>query len=48
MDNTLKELRILFKKNLIPIRPNRVFQRDTGKYRKRLKPKVTKNQRDAT
>jgi hypothetical protein len=47
MDNTLKELRILFKKNLIPIRPNRVFQRDAGKYRKRLKPKVTKNQRDA-
>jgi len=47
MDNTLKELRILFKKNLIPIRPNRIFQRDAGKYRKRLKPKVTKNQRDA-
>jgi len=47
MDNTLKELRILFKKNIIPIRPNRFFQRNTGKYRKRLKPKVTKNQRDA-
>jgi hypothetical protein len=47
MDKTIKELKSLFKKNLVPIRPDRTFARDTGKFRKRLKPKVTKNQRDA-
>ncbi len=46
-ENALEELKTLFKKNLIPIRPNRSFPRDAGKYRKRLKPKVTKNQKDA-
>lgn len=47
MDNTIDELKILFKRHLVPIRPNRSFVRDVDKYRKRLKPKVTKNQRDA-
>ncbi len=47
MEDTIKELKILFKKHLVPIRPNRSNSRDTDKYRKRLKPKVTKNQRDA-
>jgi hypothetical protein len=47
MDKTIEELKSLFKKNLVPIRPDRTFARDTGKFRKRLKPKVTKNQRDA-
>ena len=47
MDKTIEELKSLFKKHLVPIRPNRTFERDTGKFRKRLKPKVTKNQRDA-
>jgi len=40
---TLIELEKLFIKNLIPIRPNRSFKRDTLKYRKRKKPPVTKN-----
>ena len=47
MDKTIEELKSLFKKHLVPIRPKRTFARDTGKFRKRLKPKVTKNQRDA-
>lgn len=47
MDDTIKELKILFKKHLVPIRPNRSNLRNVGKYRKREKPKVNKNQRDA-
>lgn len=47
MDETIKELKALYKKHLIPIRPNRSNLRNVDKYRKRLKPKVTKNQRDA-
>ncbi len=43
----ISELKELFSKNLIPIRPNRKFDRDVGKYRNRIKPKITKNQRDA-
>lgn len=47
MDETIEELKTLFKKHLVPIRPNRSNPRNPDKYRKRLKPKVTKNQRDA-
>lgn len=47
MDKTIEELKSLFKKHLVPIRPDRTFARDTGKFRKRMKPKVTKNQKDA-
>lgn len=47
MDETITELKNLFKKHLVPIRPDRSNLRDTDKYRKRLKPKVTKNLRDA-
>ncbi len=47
MEETIKELKNLFKKHLVPIRPDRSNLRDTDKYRKRLKPKVTKNLRDA-
>jgi len=47
MSDTISELKSLFKKHLIYIRLNRKNPRDAGKYRKRLKPKVTKNQRDA-
>jgi hypothetical protein len=47
MDETIKELKALYKKHIIPIRPNRSNLRNVDKYRKRLKPKVTKNQRDA-
>lgn len=41
------ELRELFKKHTIPIRPNRKYPRDVSKYRKRTKPKVLKNKKDA-
>ena len=43
----LNELKQLFKENLVPIRPNRSFKRKSGKYRNRIKPKVTKNQKDS-
>jgi len=47
MEDIVNQLKILFKKELIPVRPNRSNQRNIGKYRRREKPKVTKNQRDA-
>lgn len=47
MDETIDELKTLFKKHLVPIRPNRSFTRNSDKYRNRRKPRVTKNQRDA-
>jgi Transposase DDE domain len=47
MNETIKELKTLFKKHIIPIRPNRSSLRIIGKYSNRLKPKITKNQRDA-
>ena len=47
MDETIDELKTLFKKHLVPIRPNRSFTRNSDKYRTRKKPIVTKNQRDA-
>lgn len=40
------EIKLLFKSNLVPIRPNRKFERNLGKYRTRTKPIITKNQRD--
>ena len=40
------ELKKLFKAHLIPIRPNRSNTRNTEKFRRRKKPKVTKNQKD--
>lgn len=43
----LTELEKLFIKNLIPIRPERSFSRDTLKYRKRKKPPITKNFKQA-
>ena len=47
MEEMLRELKKLFLENQIPIRPNRSFKRETGKYRKRLKPKVTKTKKIA-
>lgn len=47
LDKTIEELKTLFSKHLVPIRPNRSNERDVDKYRKRLKPKITKNQKDA-
>lgn len=40
------ELKELFKKHLIPIRPDRTFERHKDKYRNRQKPKVPKNMKD--
>ena len=42
----VEELKSLYRSHLVPIRPNRKFERNPGKYRARIKPKVTKNQKD--
>jgi len=44
--NLVEELKNIFKAHLVPIRPNRKFERNIGKYRTRTKPKITKNQKD--
>jgi len=45
--SVIEQLKILFKQNLMPIRPNRSNKRNIGKYRRRERPKITKNQKDA-
>lgn len=47
IEKPLTELKQLFKKNLVPIRPNRSFKRKSEKYRTRIKPKITKNHKDS-
>lgn len=47
LNDIINELKELFKKHLIPIRPNRKFERKIGKYRTRTKPIVTKNQKNS-
>ena len=47
MEIIVSELRDLFKKHTIPIRPNRKFKRDIDKYRLRGRPKVFINNKDA-
>ena len=47
MEDIVNQLKILFKQELVPIRPNRSNKRNIGKYRRREKPKVTKNQKDS-
>lgn len=47
INDVVAQLKALFKQNLIPIRPNRSNQRNIGKYRRRERPKITKNQKDA-
>lgn len=47
IDDIVTELKILFKQHLVPIRPNRSNKRNSSKFRKRKKPKITKNQKDA-
>ncbi len=47
MENITNQIKNLFKIELIPIRPNRTYERNTNKYRVRYKPKTTKNQKDA-
>ena len=46
IENLVNQLKIVFKKELVPIRPNRTYQRNIGKYHRRKKPKITKNQKD--
>jgi hypothetical protein len=47
LDSIFHELEELFVKNTIPIRNNRNNIRNIDKFKHRIKPKVTKNQRDA-
>lgn len=47
LDKVFKELEILFLKNTVPIRNNRANKREVGKYRNKMKPIVTKNQKDS-
>lgn len=42
----VEELKSLFRSHLVPIRPDRKFERNSEKYRSRIKPKITKNQKD--
>jgi hypothetical protein len=44
-DQILEDLKELFVKNVIPIRPNRKFERKPDKYRQRTKPKQFHNRR---
>ena len=46
IEHAIENIKKLLLKHQVPIRPNRTFARSTGKYRSRIKPKVTKNQRD--
>jgi len=46
MESINIELKNLFKRHLVPIRPNRSNLRDTEKYRRRKKTIITKNQKD--
>ena len=47
IEQIVKEIKELLKKHTIPIRPNRKYDRNNGKYRNKTRPNVTKNQRDA-
>ena len=47
MERAIEELKTLFKKHLVPIRPNRSYERKPGKDRSRRKHKISKNQKDA-
>ena len=47
MGQVINELKGLYRDHLIPIRPDRSNPRKIGKYKKRIKPKITKNQKDA-
>jgi len=47
MENIVEQIKKLFLEHQVSIRPNRSFERNSGKYRSRIKPKVTKNHKDA-
>jgi hypothetical protein len=46
-EQVFTELKDLFKKHLVPVRPGRKNKREVDKYRNRVKPLITKNQKDA-
>ena len=45
MSIIISELKELFKKHIVPVRPNRKYDRKTGKYRRREKHKSLKNRK---
>lgn len=45
-ENLVENLKQIFKKHLVPIRPGRKEPRNYGTYRRKVKPKVTRNQKD--
>lgn len=47
MEKGVEKIKTLFLEHQVPIKPNRNFKRNSGKYRSRIKPKITKNQKDA-
>jgi hypothetical protein len=47
LEDVFEELQSLFLQNTIPIRKNRNNKREVSKYKKRIRPLVLKNQRDA-
>lgn len=47
LEQVYNELQLLFLKNKIPIRKNRNNIREQGKFKRRIKPLVLKNQKDA-
>jgi len=46
MKEIVLELKELFKKHTVPIRPDRKYDRNTGKYRKRSRPKLMRNNKN--
>lgn len=47
METLISELKELFRRHTVPIRPNRKFERDVDKYNKRKTPKLLKNRKNA-
>ena len=47
MEKAIHHIKKLFLEHQVPIRPNRSLERNSGKYRSRIKPKITKNQKDS-
>jgi hypothetical protein len=47
LEEVFEQLEKLFIKNTVPIRLNRSNKREVGKYKKRIKSVVLKNQKDA-
>jgi len=47
MEKVVFEIKKLYLEHQVPIRPNRSFDRNIRKYHGRLKPKITKNQKDS-